>query len=133
MTTPSGTNEETRRNAETLRRFSEAWARGDVDGLMALMTESPTYRASVGPRPGMVYQGREEVSAAFRRLFANPAPAASPPPAAEPAFFGNRALSFWVLPGRAPDGSPAMVEGVDVLTFDEDGRIAAKDAYRKSW
>ena len=121
-------------NAETLRRFSDAWARQDVDGLMALMTDSPIYRSSAGPRPGAVYQGREEVRAAFSRMFTNASPAtAAPPPAIEPAFFGNRALSFWTLPGRAPDGSPAIVEGVDVLTFDEEGRIAVKDAYRKSW
>ena len=146
----------TSRNAETLKRFSDAWARGDVDALLGLMTEEPTYRASVGARPGAVYHGREEVRAAFNRLFAgqplaggpppsgggSPSPAGGSPPSAggplsptpgEAVFAGNRALTFWVLPGRAPDGSPANVEGVDVMTFDERGRIAVKDAYRKSW
>src|SRR5688572_9019574 len=117
----------TERNAESLRRFSEAWNRHDVDGLLALMTDEPTYRSSLGARPGAVYQGREEVRAAFSRMLSGPPPAEPPPPPAiEPAFFGNRALSFWVLPGRAPDGSAAMVEGVDVITFDEQGRIAVK-------
>jgi ketosteroid isomerase-like protein len=121
-------------NAETLRRFSEAWARGDVDGLMRLMTDAPTYKASVGPGPGAVHRGREQVRAAFSRMFAAPpTPSDPPPPAGEVVFFGNRALSFWTLRGRAPDGSSALVDGVDVMTFDESGRIAVKDSYRKTW
>jgi len=121
-------------NAETLRRFAEAWGKGDVDTLMSLMTENPTYRASTGAGPGAVYQGRDEVRAAFSRMLGGaPQSANPPPPAAEVAFFGNRALAFWKLPFRSPDGTPAIVEGVDVMTFDERGRIAIKDAYRKSW
>jgi|SRR5271154_2629111 len=121
-------------NAEALRRFSEAWTRGDVDTLIRLMTDVPTYRASVGSAPGAVYHGRDEVRAAFSRLLSGPPPGNDPPPpSGEVAFFGNRALSFWKLRGRAPDGSPAIVEGVDVLTFDESGRIAVKDSYRKTW
>jgi len=121
------------RNAETLRRFSEAWAKGDVDTLMRLMPDAPTYRASVGPAPGAVYRGRDEVRAAFGRLLAGPPPTDLPPPSGEPVFFGNRALVFWKLRGRAPDGSSAIVEGVDVMTFDENGLIAIKDSYRKTW
>lgn len=124
------------RNPETLRRFSEAWAKGDVDTLMSLMTDDPIYRSSAGPGPGGEYRGREEVRAAFTRMLSGaPAPGATPPPppAGEVAFFDDRALSYWTLPGRAPDGSPATIRGVDVITFDAEGRIAIKDAYRKSW
>jgi hypothetical protein len=122
-------------NAETLRRFSAAWANGDLDTLMSLMTENPTYRASAGAGPGAVYRGRDEVRAAFSRMLGGAPQGATLPalPPGEVAFFGNRALAFWKLHGRAPDGSPAIVEGVDVMTFDGRGRIAVKDAYRKSW
>jgi hypothetical protein len=143
---PSATEANTR-NEETLRRFSQAWSCGDVDAVMAEMTENPTYRASVGKGPGSVYHGRDEVRAAISRLLSSPSVASSPAPAGvasspagvppsvagKEAFFGNRALSFWALPGRAPDGTPAVIEGVDVLTFDERGRIAVKDSYRKTW
>ena len=126
------TQETTSTNAETFRRFAEAWGRHDVDTLMELMSDDPTYRSSVGPGPGGVYRGREDVRAAFGRMLSGPPPA-SPPPPGEVVFFGNRALSFWKLPGKSPDGKPAMVDGVDVITFDERGRVAVKDAYRKSW
>ena len=45
-------------------------------------------------------------------------------------FFADRALVFWrlVLPG-----SDREVDGVDVMTFTDDGRIAVKDAYRKAF
>lgn len=123
------------RHAAILQRFSEAWARGDVDALMDLMSDDPIYRSSTGPGPGAVYRGREAVGAAFTRLLA-PSPVADDaplPPPGDVAFFDNRALSFWSLPARSPDGTPSVVEGVDVLTFAADGRIAVKDAYRKAW
>lgn len=123
----------TRRMAAVLERFSQAWSRGDVDALMDLMTEDPEYRASTGPGPGAVYRGRDAVGAAFARLLSAPPADDSPLPPGDVAFFGNRALSFWSLPGRAPDGAPAVIEGVDVMTFAADGRIAVKDAYRKAW
>lgn len=130
----SGMEEGGSANAGTLRLFSEAWSRGDVDALMALMSDDPTYRGSAGSGPGSVYRGREEVRAAFTRMLAGVTPpAGSPPPPGEMVFFGNRALSFWKLAGRAPDGTPATIEGVDVMTFDDRGRIAVKDAYRKTW
>lgn len=120
--------------AAVLEHFSQAWARADVGALMDLMTDDPVYRASTGPEPGALYQGRDAVRAAFTRLLAASPPAeeAALPPG-DRFFFGNRALSFWSLPGTAPDGTPTVVEGVDVLTFADDGRIAIKDAYRKAW
>lgn len=122
------------RHAAVLQRFSHAWARGDVEALMDLMSDNPVYRSSTGPGPGAVYRGREAIGAAFTRLLAaSPAAADRSLPSGDVAFFGNRALSFWSLPAQSPDGTPTVVEGVDVLTFDDDGRIAVKDAYRKAW
>ena len=45
-------------------------------------------------------------------------------------FFEDRALVFWslVLPG-----SDREVDGVDVMTFTDDERIAVKDAYCKAF
>ena len=37
---------------QTIIRFGTAWAAGDVDGLMSLMSDEPRYRGSTGPDPG---------------------------------------------------------------------------------
>ena len=53
---------------------------------------------------------------------------AEPAPPPQMYFFADRALVFWslVLPG-----SDSEVDGVDVITFTDDGCIAVKNAYRK--
>ena len=48
-------------------------------------------------------------------------------------FFADKALVFWHLSLRAADGSASEVDGVDVLSFTDDGRIAVKDAYGKAF
>lgn len=117
---------------QTIIRFGTAWAAGDVDGLMSLMSDEPRYRGSTGPDPGNEFVGSEQVRAAFERI-AGPNAGSEPPTPAPPPemyFFGNRALAFWRL--KFP-GSDREVEGVDVMTFTNDGRIAVKDAYRKAF
>jgi hypothetical protein len=117
---------------ETVTRFGAAWAAGDVDGLMREMSDEPIYRGSTGPEPGTIIVGSEQVRAAFERIAgpnARSAPA-TPAPPPEMYFFEDRALAFWRL--KFP-GSDSEVEGVDVMTFTNDGRISVKDAYRKAF
>lgn len=122
---------------QTLARFSAAWGAGDVDGLLQLMSDEPVYKGSTGPCPGTVYVGRDNVRRAFERMVgrahnqAEGSDATAAPP--EAYFFGDRALVFWCLALPDADGSLSDVEGVDVITFTEDGRIAVKDAYRKAF
>ena len=54
------------------------------------------------------------------------------PPPGEIVVLGDRAMSMWSYPSTSPDGQAVLVEGVDIWTFDN-GRIATKDAYRKSF
>lgn len=117
---------------ETVARFSTAWARGDVETLLSLMSDDPVYKGSTGDGPGTCYRGREAVRAAFGRMV-SPASSDELPPPAEMYFFADRALVFWQLDLAGPDGSKRKVDGVDVLTFTADGRIAMKDAYRKAF
>ena len=117
---------------ETLLRFSAAWAAGDVDALLGLMADDPIYKGSTGPEPGTVFAGREQVRAALEKMAggnrgSEPAEPAPPP---QMYFFGDRALVYWSL--KLP-GSDSEVDGVDVMTFTDDGRIAVKDAYRKAF
>lgn len=117
---------------ETIIRFGAAWAADDVDGLMSLMGDEPRYRGSTGPEPGTEFVGSEQVRAALERIAGPNAGSAPSKPAPPPEmyFFEDRALAFWRL--KFP-GSDREVEGVDVMTFTDDGRIAVKDAYRKAF
>jgi hypothetical protein len=122
------------RRVDLLLRFGEAWRCGDVDTLMSLMSDEPVYRGSTGALPGSEARGRQAVAAAFERMVGmnrgNPAPAPSPAP--RPYFFENHALVYWRLTLSGTDG-PVEVDGVDVITFDDEDRIVVKDAYRKAF
>lgn len=111
---------------DCLRRFAEAWARRDVDALLALMTDDAVYAASVGPEPGRTFRGHAELAAGFREMFAHDAGALIEQ--GEPEVFGARAVSTWTY--RFPDGR-RLERGVDLWRF-RDGKVAEKDAYRKA-
>lgn len=111
---------------DLLRRFGDAWARRDVDALLALMTDDAVYAASVGPEPGRTFRGHAELAAGFREMFTHDAGALIEP--GEPEVFGARAVSTWTY--RFPDGR-LCARGVDLWRF-RDGKVAEKDAYRKT-
>jgi hypothetical protein len=54
----SDPDDSTAENLQAWQRFSEAWAKRDIDGLMALVTDDIVYGASVGPEPGATLRGR---------------------------------------------------------------------------
>lgn len=109
----------------TMTRFAKAWACVDVDGLMSLMSDVPVYRTS----GGLIFEGREAVRQGFVRM-CQPANA-PPPPAGIFQFFEDKCLSYWTLSLPVDGGATRTVDGIDVISFDPDGRIRIKDAYRK--
>ena len=126
----------TDRYRKTLELFNAAWSRGDVDTLLSLMGDEPVYKGSTGALPGTLYRGREEVRVVLEKMAGGNAATdepLSPAPSPEMYFFANRALVYWNLMLPGADGSPQPVDGVDIIEFTDDGRIAVKDAYRKSF
>lgn len=111
----------------TIEKFSQAWARGDVDGLMALMSDAPLYKTS----SGSTFDGREAVRQGFLQICRPAEPTASPPPPPRLFFFDDKCLSYWSLKLSSQDGESRLIDGIDVISFDPDGRIRIKDAYRK--
>ena len=111
----------------TMDRFSAAWRRGDIDGLMALFGDDPIYRTS----SGIAFEGRISLREGLIAM-CHPLPADDQPPAnqAETYFFGRSCLTYWTLK-LANGETQAVVDGVDVITFDGQARIILKDAYRK--
>jgi ketosteroid isomerase-like protein len=111
-----------------LAAFSSAFGSGDVDAIMALMTEDCVFE-STGPAPdGQQYVGADAVRGVFKELFSR---------TRDPVFTeedslaaGDRGVLRWRFTWVEPDGSAGHVRGVDVLRF-RDGLVAEKLSYVK--
>ncbi|MEQ1866790.1 MAG: nuclear transport factor 2 family protein [Micropepsaceae bacterium] len=112
------------RNREVHRRFVTAWTEGEVNRLMACVTDDIVYGASVGPEPGATYTGKDAVAQGFRAIMAHDRGATMS--TASATFLEDRAFVEWISSGVGGE-----IRGIDVLVF-RDGLIARKDAYRKS-
>ncbi len=110
-----------------IERFSDAWARADIDTLMSLMSDAPVYKTSAGA----TFEGREAVRQGFAKICQPTPPGAPPAPPGRYEFFDDKCLSYWSLRLAGADGEMRWVAGIDVISFDCDGRIRVKDAYRK--
>ena len=126
------------KHRKTIAAFTAAWKAGEVDTLLSLMSDEPVYKGSTGSGPGTIFVGKEEVRTILQRMVGSNSASdkdnnAPPTPPPEMYFFGNRALVYWRITLPDADGNAVEVDGVDVITFSDDGRIAIKDAYRKAF
>lgn len=112
-----------------LQKFSDAWNRHDLAGLMACMDEDCVFHTSAGPlAQGTTHRGAKAVAQAF-------AAAWQTIPDAQwrngrHFVSGERGVSEWTFTGTMADGSRIEADGVDVFTF-RNGRILVKNAFRK--
>jgi ketosteroid isomerase-like protein len=108
--------------------FVAAFRRGDVDAIMALMTDDCLFEAT-GPAPdGARHEGADEVRAVWQSLFGG---TGSPAFTTEESFVaGDRGVLRWRFDWVAPDGSPGHVRGVDVVRLRE-GKVCEKLSYVK--
>ena len=110
---------------EVIRRFNEAFNRHDVDGVMALMTDTCVFENTFPAPDGERYEGQAAVRAFWERFFASTPQALFE---AEEAFaVGDRAVVRWVFRW---DDRGGHVRGVDVMKV-RDGKVAEKLAYVK--
>jgi uncharacterized protein (TIGR03086 family) len=111
-----------------LARFSAAFGSGDVDAVMALMTDDCVFEAT-GPAPdGVRHAGAEAVRAVWVELFGG---TTKPAFTEEESFVaGDRGVLRWRFDWVNDDGSPGHVRGVDVLRF-RDGLVCEKFSYVK--
>jgi ketosteroid isomerase-like protein len=111
-----------------LAEYSAAFGIGDVDGIMALMTDDCVFE-STGPAPdGVRVLGASAVRAVWEDLFTTTRDARF---TEEDSFVaGDRAVLRWRFTWTGPDGAPGHVRGVDVLTL-RDGQVAEKLSYVK--
>ena len=123
-----GPDVETAATLAAVARFNDAFARHDVDGVMAAMTEDCLFESTNPPPDGERLQGQAAVRAFWVRFFAASANAAFE---TEDIFAsGDRALVRWLYRWVDQDGKPGHVRGVDVFRV-RDGKVAEKLAYVK--
>jgi len=111
-----------------LTAFSAAFGSGDVDAIMALMSDDCVFE-STGPAPdGVRRVGADEVRAVWVELFGGTRDAAF---TEEESFCsGERGVLRWRFTWTEDDGTAGHVRGVDVLRF-RDGLVAEKLSYVK--
>lgn len=113
-----------------LRDFGKAFNRGDIDGILACVTEDFEWRLAKGPDApdGKVVSGKEEVRRALEerdREIAEMRFSETAVTIAEDKVFGS-----FRAKGRLRDGTKIDVRGLDVYEI-RGGRIAVKDSYWK--
>jgi uncharacterized protein (TIGR03086 family) len=115
-------------NHAGLARFSAAFGRGDVDAIMALMTDDCVFEATGPPPDGARHEGASAVRDVWEQLFG----ATHEPAFSEEESFvcGDRGVLRWRFDWVDDDGSPGHVRGVDVLRL-RDGLVCEKLSYVK--
>jgi ketosteroid isomerase-like protein len=107
--------------------FTEAFARRDVDAVMATTAEDCVFE-STSPPDGERHDGAAAVRSAWSAFFgATPSAAFE----TEESFaVGDRAVVRWVFRWSGTDAGPGHVRGVDLFRV-RDGKIAEKLSYVK--
>jgi ketosteroid isomerase-like protein len=113
-------------HAALLERFSDAWARRDIQQVAACLHPEAVYAASLGPEPGETFVGLVAVLKGIEAMWLADNAASSTTLSREIA--ASSAVVRWRydLAGE----TAACVLGVDLFEF-RDGLISLKDAYRK--
>ena len=113
---------------DLLARFSAAFGSGDVDGIVALMTDDVVFEAT-GPAPdGVRHTGAAAVRGVWDELFGGTPGARF---TEEDSFVaGDQGVLRWRFDWEDAAGTPGHVRGVDVLRF-RDGKVAEKLSYVK--
>lgn len=112
----------------TVARFTDAFAVGDVDAAMALVTDDCVFEAT-GPAPdGVRHEGADALRHVWEELYQQ---TREPRFVEEESFVcGDRAVVRWRYSWLDRDGTPGHVRGVDVIRL-RDGLIAEKLSYVK--
>ena len=120
-----------RDRAQLLDRFTAAWGAGDIDALMALMTENCVFRASIGPEPGTTFSGSDDVRRGFSLFISSGGTDSGAQTDAEaPLISADFAVTRWTSRYPRPDGAALVVSACDIFSFEGD-LIMSKDTYRK--
>jgi uncharacterized protein (TIGR03086 family) len=114
--------------AAALSRFSAVFGSGDVDAIMALMTDDCVFESTSPTPDGRRFVGRAAVREVWETLFTE---TDDPGFSEEESFVvGDRGVQRWRFSWSQDDGSLGHVRGVDVMRF-RDGKVCEKFSYVK--
>ncbi len=115
-------------NHAAMARLSAAFGQGDIEAIMAQLTDDCVFEAT-GPAPdGTRHQGPADVRAVWEEMFGG---TREPSFSEEESFAaGDRGVLRWRFEWVNDDGSAGHVRGTDVLRF-RDGKICEKFSYVK--
>jgi ketosteroid isomerase-like protein len=121
------TEEETR---DLMARFGRAFMKGDVEGIVACVTDDFEWRQAEGPEVpwGRIVKGTAQLRDALAerdRAMANLHYSD-----AKVEICGERVVGTFRISGETADGAPADWRGCDLYQI-RDGKIAYKDSYWK--
>jgi ketosteroid isomerase-like protein len=111
-----------------VERFGAAFDEGDLNAVMALVTDDIVFESTSPAPDGGRFEGSAAVRAEWERLFAD-----TDDPhfeTEESVVLGDRAVVRWRYSWREASGERGHIRGVDVLRL-RDGKIAAKQSYVK--
>jgi len=113
-----------------MRAFGKAFNAGNVDGILACVTDDFEWRMAEGPDApwGRVVRGREEVRQALQDRDKSVRNVRFSETAMTIA--GDKVIGTFRLTGERADGSPCDWRGCDLYEV-RDGKIAYKDSYWK--
>lgn len=113
-----------------LREFGKAFNRGDIDEILACVTEDFEWRLAGGPDApdGRIVRGKDEVRAALEERDRETAEMRFSE--TEVTIAGDKVFGSFRATGRARDGRAIDRRGLDVYAV-RDGKIALKDSYWK--
>lgn len=113
---------------DIVKRFLDAWAHQDFDGVIASFDESATFHASVGPGPGQAYIGRDQIAPAVKSMFEKTIGIEFDVTELIP--FEGGVVATWCVTSRGTNNEVVKSPGIDVFRV-RDGKVILKDAYRK--
>lgn len=116
-----------RSTGAAIDRFNRAFAAGDVDAVMAAMTDDCLFE-DTAPPDGVRYHGAREVRAAWEAFFSS-----SPRPRFETeecTVAGDLAVVTWTYRWGEPGADDGHVRGIDLFRV-RDGKVCEKRSYVK--
>jgi steroid delta-isomerase-like uncharacterized protein len=116
---------------EVLKGFLEAFNGHDLDAIMGYFADDCVFYMPRGAKPrGDQYVGKDDVRAGLAKRFEG----------IPDVHYGDDqhwvggedfGVSEWTLTGTSTSGQQIEVRGVDLLEFDQDGKITRKDSFWK--
>ncbi|MEO1188964.1 MAG: nuclear transport factor 2 family protein, partial [Pseudomonadota bacterium] len=115
---------------EVLRAFGKAFNKGDVDAILACVTDDFEWRLAKGPEApdGQIVRGKDAVRRALEERDREIAEMRFSE--TEVTVAGDKVFGSFRATGKTRDGRKIDQRGLDIYRI-EDGKIALKDSYWK--